>query len=247
MNSEQHLQIRADLHTHTVASTHAYSTVSENAAAAAEAGVELLAVTDHGIAAPDAPHKWHFHNYKVLPRQMHGVWMLYGVEANIMDEFGTLDMDEKELSFCEWVIVSYHTGCVRFERTPELVTQGYLGVCQNPAVDVIGHPTTAMFPCDYEAVVKAIRDAGKLAELNESSLQWKQDALKNAYTFYALCKQYSVPVVLNTDAHYAALIGRTPLAEQLLKELEFPAELLYSLDAKRVMQLAEQKRGIRFV
>ena len=246
MNSERRYPVRTDLHTHTVASTHAYSTVSENAAAAAEAGIRLLAVTDHGPAAPDSPHKWHFHNYKILPRQMHGVWMLYGAEANIIDEHGTLDMDEKELSFCEWVVASYHTGCVAFDRTPELVTQGYLGVCKNPAVDVIGHPTTAMFPCDYEAVIRAAKDAGKLIELNESSLQWKKDALKNAYRFYARCKEYGVPVVLNTDAHYAPLIGKTPLAEQLLRELDFPEALLYSLDETRIMRMAEEKRGIRF-
>ncbi len=119
----EEMQIRADLHTHTVASTHGYSTINENAAAAAALGMRLLAVTDHGPAMPDAPHRWHFHNYKVLPREIGGVRMLYGVEANIIDENGTLDMDEKELAFCEWVIASYHTECVHFERTPALVSQ----------------------------------------------------------------------------------------------------------------------------
>ena len=136
------LQIRADVHTHTVASTHGYSTIQENAAAARSLGLKLLAVTDHGPAMPDAPHVWHFHNYKVLPREIDGVKMLYGVEANIIDENGTLDMDTHELSFCEWVIASYHTQCVQFDRSPALVSQGYRKICENSLVDVIGHPTT---------------------------------------------------------------------------------------------------------
>ncbi len=240
------MQIQADLHTHTVASTHGYSTVTEMAAAAHEIGVKLLAITDHGPAMPDAPHLWHFHNYKILPRHLCGTAMLYGVEADVIDEYGNLDMDAHELSFCEWVVASYHTSCVTFERTPELVTQGYLGLCKNPLVDVIGHPTTAMFPCDYEQVVKAFRDAGKLVELNESSLRWKKGALENAPRFYGLCRDYGVPVVLNTDAHFAGLVGKTPLAERLLREIDFPDSLLWNLDAAHLMQLAGEKRGIDF-
>ena len=250
MRSEVHMteqfQIRADLHTHTVASTHGYSTINENAAAARERGLSLLAITDHGPASPDSPHLWHFHNYKILPREIGGVRMLYGVEADIIDEFGTLDMDAHELSFCEWVIASYHTACVSFERTPALVSQGYRRVCENPLVDVIGHPTTAMFPFDYEPVLKCFKEAGKLVEINESSLRWKPGALENAMTVYRLCKQYEIPIVLNTDAHYAGLIGVTPLAEQLLRDLDFPARLIVNLDADRIADMAAQKRGIRF-
>lgn len=240
------MQIKADLHTHTVASTHAYSTVAELCAAAAETGVELIAVTDHGIGAPDAPHRWHFHNYKVLPRVIGGVRLLKGVEANIMDEDGTLDMNEQELSFCEWVIASYHTGCVTFDRTPENVLRGYRGVCENPLVDVIGHPTTVMFPFDYEAGAKLFRESGKLVEMNESSLQWKPGALENARIFYAFCKQYAVPLVVNTDAHYAGQVGKTPLSAQLLAELSYPRELIVNLDAARIEALAHEKRGIVF-
>lgn len=246
MRMTELLQIRADVHTHTVASTHGYSTVTENAAAAAAQGVELLAVTDHGPAMPDAPHLWHFHNYKILPRQIGGVKMLYGVEANIIDAHGTLDMDAAELAFCEWVVASYHTHCVDFVPTPELVTQGYRGVCENPLVDVIGHPTTAMFPFDYEPILKLFKESGKLVELNESSLQWKRGALENATTVYALCKKHEIPIVLNTDAHYAGLIGKTPLAEQLLRDLDFPAHLIVNLEAARIMESAEKKRGIVF-
>ena len=240
------IKIRADVHTHTIASTHAYSTVAEMAAAAAETGLQLLGITDHGPAAPDSPHVWHFHNYKILPRMINGVWLLKGVEANITDEYGRLDMDEHELSFCEWVVASYHTSCINFEPAPALVTQGYRMLCDNPLVDVIGHPTTDMFPFDYEPVLKLFKEAGKLVEINESSLQWKKGALQNAKTVYAICKKYEIPIVLNTDAHYAGLVGKTPIASRLLSDLDFPRHLIVNLDAERIMELAEKKRGIVF-
>ncbi len=240
------IRITADLHTHTVASTHAYSTVNEMAAAAEAQGLTLLGITDHGPASPDAPHLWHFHNYKILPRRIGKVWLLRGVEADIIDEFGTLDMDEKELSFCDWVVASYHTACVQFDRTPALVSQGYRKLCENPAVDVIGHPTTDFFPFDYEPLLKCFKEAGKLVELNESSLQWKPGARKNAYTFYALCKKWDVPIVINTDAHYAGLVGKIPLASQLLEAIDFPAHLIWNRDAERIKELCIAKRGIQF-
>lgn len=240
------LQLQADLHTHTIASTHGYSTITEMAQAASEQGLRLLAATDHGPAMPDAPHLWHFHNYKILPRRIAGVWLLKGVEANIIDENGTLDMDEKELAFCEWVIASYHSQCVKFPRESEIVTRGYCKMCENPAVDVVGHFTTDFFPCDYRKVAACCKEYGKLIELNESSLQWKKGALKNAYAAYAACKALGVPIVVNTDAHYHSLVGKTPLAEQLLTELDFPVDLIVNLDAARIMEMAANKRGIRF-
>ena len=47
------MKIIADMHTHTVASTHAYSTIKEMAEAARDAGLEYLAITDHTPASTD--------------------------------------------------------------------------------------------------------------------------------------------------------------------------------------------------
>ena len=54
------MKILTDLHTHTLASTHAYSTLKENIDMAKQMGLEAIAVTDHGISMEDAPHLWHF-------------------------------------------------------------------------------------------------------------------------------------------------------------------------------------------
>ena len=41
-----------DSHTHTLASGHAYNTITEMAQAAADKGLSLLAITEHGPAMP---------------------------------------------------------------------------------------------------------------------------------------------------------------------------------------------------
>ena len=88
----------ADLHTHTIASDHAYSTLLENIEYAKRAGMQALAITDHGPGVEDAPHLWHLLNMKSLPREIEGVRILRGVEANIMDMEGNLDMGHRLVS-----------------------------------------------------------------------------------------------------------------------------------------------------
>ena len=52
--------IKTDLHTHTTASCHAYSTLEENVQWAKQIGLEAIAMTNHAPSLPDAPHIWHF-------------------------------------------------------------------------------------------------------------------------------------------------------------------------------------------
>ena len=60
------MKLKVDSHTHTLASAHAYSTILENAQAAAKQDLELLCITDHAPALPDSPDRFHFMNYNVL-------------------------------------------------------------------------------------------------------------------------------------------------------------------------------------
>ena len=76
----QHMEIIADLHTHTLASTHAFNTVTEMARAAYEMGHKAIAITDHGPQMPDSPHIWHFYNLMRLPQKIEGVFLLREID-----------------------------------------------------------------------------------------------------------------------------------------------------------------------
>ena len=112
------MQIIADLHTHTLSATHAFNTLDEMAAKAAALGYAALAITDHGPAMPDAPHMWHFANQTALPLVLHGVAMMYGAEANVMDTNGGLDFAQSRLRALDWVVASIHSPCI-----PGLLTE----------------------------------------------------------------------------------------------------------------------------
>ena len=88
------MRLLADLHTHTVASGHAFSTVTELATAAAGKGLELIAFTDHGPSVPGGAYFWYFWNAKVVPPRIAGVRVLAGCEANVADTDSGLDLPD---------------------------------------------------------------------------------------------------------------------------------------------------------
>ncbi|HIY19916.1 MAG TPA: PHP domain-containing protein, partial [Candidatus Blautia avistercoris] len=95
-----------DLHTHTVASGHAYCTLREMAKAASEKGLKVLGITEHAPKMPGTCHNYYFHNLKVVPRQMYGITLLLGAELNILDFDGNVDLSQRELENLDVVIAS---------------------------------------------------------------------------------------------------------------------------------------------
>ena len=67
------MKILVDTHTHTSCSTHAFGTIAENLAMAKKHGLEMLCMTDHAPALPDAPHMWHFQTMQELPGAVDGL------------------------------------------------------------------------------------------------------------------------------------------------------------------------------
>lgn len=214
----------ADLHCHTVASTHAYSTVGELAQAAASQGLSAVACTDHGPAAQDAPHIWHFTNLHVLPSHLSGVRVLKGIEANVL-EGGRLDIDDELAGQLEVVVASMHGGIMP-EGDEERTTAAWLAIAENPHVDIIGHSGQPRFAFDYERVIPAFGRGGKAVEINEASFTVRSASIPRCRRIAELCKKYRVRVVLNSDSHCAAQVGRLSQGMRLLEELDFPQELI---------------------
>lgn len=217
-----------DLHTHTIASGHAYSTLKENIEEAREAGLAVLGVSDHAVAMPGTAHRLYFQNFKVIPERIGDLRLLHGVEANIMDFQGGLDMDESLLQEMDYVIASLHIVCLK-PGTLEENTAAVLGVMENPYVKIIGHPDDGRYPLDVEQVVKKALEKQVVLELNNSSLRDKGPRLnsrENSKAVLECAKKYGVPILMGTDSHICYQVGKFEQAEELLRETDFPQELV---------------------
>ena len=101
-----------DTHTHTLASGHAYSTIRENAAAAAKKGLQLLAITEHAPRMVGSSQAIYFQNLKVIDRHAFDVELMMGVELNILDDKGTVDLTEGTLRQMDLAISILHIPCI---------------------------------------------------------------------------------------------------------------------------------------
>ena len=228
-----------DLHTHTVASGHGYSTLKENIQEAQKKGLKFLGFSEHGPAAPGGPHIFFFRNFRCIPRQYGELRLLCGVEANIMDYEGTLDLEEADLKRMDYVIASMHISCVK-PGSREENTQAAIKAMRNPYVKILGHPDDTRYPLDYEAVVRAARKEGVALEINNSSLHpdaVRVGARENITELLKFCKEYQVPVLMGTDSHIADTIGDFDRAENLLKEVAFPEELILNYCPENINKL----------
>lgn len=218
-----------DMHTHTLASGHAYNTIYEMAARAKSLGMEALGITEHAPTMPGTCHEFYFSNLKVVPRVIDGQKMLFGVELNLLDCEGHVDLSEdiiKEMDVC---VASIHPPCFQESRSCEDVTRAYLNACENPYITIIGHPDDGRFPVDFEQLAIKARDTGTLLELNQGSLQpgsFRLNTMENAETMLRYCEKYGTSVIMDSDAHVAAQLGNHACAAELVQRLEFPEELI---------------------
>lgn len=225
-----------DLHTHTMASGHGYSTFQENLVEAHKKGVAVYGFSEHAPGMPGGPHVYFFGNLKVLPGEFEGMRILKGCEANIIDLEGHLDIEDKLLAKLDYVIASMHVPCVKSGTAAEN-TDCLIHVMDNPYVRIIGHPDDSRYPLEYDRLVAAAKAKGVLLEVNNSSLRpgaTRRGGRENTEAYLKLCKEMQVPVILGTDSHYAAYIGDFVAAEAVLEAVDFPEELVVNTSIEKL-------------
>lgn len=217
-----------DLHTHTVASGHAYSTVQEMARAAADRKLQILGITDHAPSIPGAPQSIYFRNLHVVPRMMYGVRLLMGAELNILDTTGRLDLDEQHYRMLDLRIAGIHSLCWQ-GGTRQQNTDAMLAAIHNPWTHIISHPGDGTAELLFEPLVLAARDTHTLLEINASSMKpcrHKDVAVPNNMEILRLCRRYDVPIILGSDAHISFSVADYEYALPLLEASQFPDELV---------------------
>ena len=231
-------QISLDVHTHTIMSGHAYSTLQEMVTAAQEKELEILGITEHAPALPGTCNPIYFRNLHVVPRQMGNLRLMLGAELNILDTKGTLDLDETYYQRLDIRIAGIHLLCWE-GGTIEENTDGMLAAIRNPWTQIISHPGDGTAELLFEPIVLAAKETKTLLEINNSSLnprRNKEAAHENNLEILRLCKKHEVPIILGSDAHISYDIANYGFIWPLLAETEFPDGLIMNYDSDRFLQ-----------
>ena len=237
------MEFKLDVHSHTIASGHAFGTVSEMAAAAAESGFELFGITEHAKGIPGTCTDIYFKNLRVLPRQLYGIEMMFGSEINIIDYNGRLSLDNELMEeFLDIRIAGIHELCYKI-GDEEQNTAAYLGAMKHPLVDIISHPDDGRIPINYEALVLGAKETKTLLEVNNSSLCPESFRVNARENYFMMLDLHNVPVIVNSDAHTPYAVGDLNEAKALLSEVDFPEELVVNRSVKAFKEALSNKRN----
>ena len=254
-------QLKCDMHTHTLWTPHAFSTLAENVTSASEAGLEMLGTADHlspmlrPTVAPEDTLKsfQYFLEYSILPRDWKGVRLLRSAEVDIVDMKGNLFGYDIEITHaingdvlkepyllkdrifgeCDYVIASVHGKDWAEGASAAACTQMYIDALQDPKVVALGHIGRSGLPLDVDALVQAARDMNKLIEINEATLD-PNSRVQNGSPCRSVaekCAEHGCKVMVSTDSHVCTNIGRFYKAVAMLNEIDFPEELVATRNA----------------
>lgn len=231
-----------DLHTHSVLSTHAYSTIQENIQHAASIGLKYYGISDHAPGITGGQHIFAISNLRIIPNFINGVRILKGVELNIMDSLGKVDVEDYYLRNTDYCIASLHTPCYSTKHTYEDNTNAYLNVLNNQRVKILGHIDDGRYLCDYKKVIKACKEHNVLVEINNASLingTTRVDGPQHAKEILKICKEVGCVVILSSDAHISFSVGDHSQALKLLDEVNFPSELVFNFNEDMIQKYFE--------
>lgn len=232
-----------DTHTHTVISGHAWSTVTENCAAAAAKQMKGLCLTEHGPGIPGGAPYFTPHSQMMIPEMIGPIRVYKGMEVNILGIDGRLDVPDKQLQYLEFGIASFHAGGAGIVAGTESEnTEVYIKTLQDPWIDTIGHADEPRVPCDLEAVVLEAKRLGKLIELNNKRVPTDGFEGSRALEYALLCKKHSQRVCVGTDAHFHTMVGDARRMMTLLESIDFPLELIVNLTIEGFEAYMQERR-----
>lgn len=239
--------IIADLHTHSIASTHAYSTISEMIQSAKDKGLKAIAITDHGKLMPGSPGPWYFRCLsRTIPMYYKGILNLSGIEVNVTDFEGNTDLEDSDPFEIDWVVASVHNIGLEGLKNPtvEKCTNMWLNIANNPNVNVIGHSGDPVFRYYYDKVIPVFGEKGKLVEINSHSFDARPANIPCCREIALACKKYGVSIIVSSDAHFEAEVANFDNALHMLEEIDFPEELIVNSSMDRVYAYLEKYTDI---
>ena len=240
------MKILTDLHIHTNITPDAYSTINEHITFAAKKGLELLAITNHSpncfklIKQEDS-----FANMVVFPKEIEGITIIRGVEVDVLNQEGDLDITKKMDKVIEFVIASCHSGFQPMDE--EMFKNTYENIIKNPRVDVIGHLCRTNYFSNLDYIIPLAKEYNKIIEINLCSFKggnfpprtshWAE----NSKALINKCLEYKAKICVNSDAHICYDVGAVDEVASYLEKINFPEELIMNLNKESVMEYLDNR------
>lgn len=224
------MQILADYHTHTIYS-HGKGTIEENVKVAISKGIKTIGISDHG-------YKHMAYGVKVkniskmraeidrLNDKYSNINILLGMECNILDEYGNIDLSDKFRDDLDYVMAGYHFGStpkdikgalnhfnnyvIKNEKGKEYNTKAVINAMKNNDLFIITHPGDKG-DVYIEEVAKVAKETDTRLEINSSHGFLNVEQLKSI-------KSIGNKFIIGSDAHIPQNVGNFKLAMEIIEK-----------------------------
>ena len=232
------MKLLADFHVHSKDSRffHGKNSIEELVFAANEMGLKEIAITDHGFKHLCGTSKSKIRKARAFIDDIN-TWsktkVLLGVEADIISEDGTIDIDTETITMLDVLLVSYHrlikTDFAGFfgntKKTKEAiqkVTNAYVNAIKRYPVAIVAH-LNHIVPVDLYQVGKACHENGVMVEINNRHTKWTQEQVDELIASECL-------FVVSSDAHSREAVGEVENAFEIIKKYNIPSELVANVE-----------------
>ena len=252
------MKLLADYHVHSRNSRFKLtkSSIEDIARAANAMGLESVAITDHGFKHVFACNKQKLIESRKIVDELNsvlGTTVLLGIEANLLSEDGTLDVDDETLALVDILLIGYHkmikTDFASFfgkqKDTHEAIaaaTDAYCNAIERYDVDIVAHPGHDI-KIDMYRLGKTCAANGVMVELNNRHANISQDDMADLL-------RSGCQFVVSSDSYGAEGVGNVNNALRLIDKYNIPPERVVNVEfdneqiSKDDMLIAEDKKRL---
>lgn len=212
--------LKNDLHVHTIASGHAFNTVSEIFEYASKNSMVIVATTDHGPNMEHSAHLGYFETLTRLPKLVNGVIFLKSCEANILDVDGNIDIPLNIQDKLDFLMAGIHdrTSYSKTENSVDNNTMAIINAIKKNHIKIISHPHRPEFPIDINKIVKFCADSNVALEINLSTLITNQSNANFINEIKYLIQEsveFCTKLTVSSDTHYISELGDNSILDKL--------------------------------
>ena len=235
------MQILADYHTHTKYS-HGKGTIEENVLEAISKGIKTIGISDHGYKHLTYGIKLN-DIYKMreeidkLNEKYSNIKVLLGMECNILDNRGNIDINDKIIENCDYIMAGYHFAStptslksmlnhcnnymIKNDKSKDYNTESIINAMKNNNIFIITHPGDKG-DVYIEEIAKVAKDTDTRLEINSSHGFLNSNQLVEI-------KDIGNKFIIGSDAHIPQNVGNFDLAMKIIKEANVDISLIENI------------------
>jgi putative hydrolase len=234
--------LTVDLHSHTLFSKCGMFTYMDLLTRAKELGVEMLAITDHGSGVGGSIPGTFFER---MGQPLSEVTLLKGVECNVLDGTGRIDLPQTRHEWIDIVLLGLHKNLpVKMSRS---TCTNFLvhAIEKNPIIDIITHPNDPNFPVDWNTLAELAVEKGVALELNNSKIRYRRATIDDTVAMLESFASAGALLTINSDTHALNELGDDSDVRPLVEMVGYPNELIVNRSVHATKEFLEQRRLLK--